>query len=144
MLSPAYVLSLDHLGRADAIIPKLRAAGTKAPNRGFNTALLAYLLARNGGRAEAQELLKQLQKPNDGHPVPGSALAMVYIGLGDKDAAFRSLEASLPARGPLLANLKSDPIYDPLRGDPRFDALLHKAGLDITFENSHRPPGPPR
>ena len=54
-----------------------------------------------------------------------SELAIVYAMFGEKDAALESLAqvAGIPA-GPLYGDLKLDPDWDPLRGDPRFEQIL--------------------
>ncbi|HJR54025.1 MAG TPA: hypothetical protein VJ982_09945, partial [Gemmatimonadota bacterium] len=55
-------------------------------------------------------------------------LAMIYALVGDRDAAFRTLEtlASVPSElGP--GRLQLDPTFDSLRDDPRFESLIQKA-----------------
>jgi adenylate cyclase len=52
-----------------------------------------------------------------------------YIGVGDNDKAFEWLEKSFAAHSPGLVALKVDPVFDPLRSDPRFDSLLRRVGL---------------
>jgi hypothetical protein len=54
---------------------------------------------------------------------------MPYIGVGDREQAFAWLDKSVGARSPGLATLKVDPIFDPLRTDPRFRKLLQHVGL---------------
>jgi hypothetical protein len=56
-------------------------------------------------------------------------MALIYAGLGDKDQAFTWLEKSFDAHDKGLTYLKVDPCVDPLRSDPRFDALVHRVGL---------------
>ena len=51
---------------------------------------------------------------------------MVYVGLGDKDSAVDSLEKAYNERAPGLTYLKWQPLWDPLRSHPRFQALLKK------------------
>lgn len=57
------------------------------------------------------------------------SLARIYIELGDKDKAFAALDDAVTARHSLMVFLKKAPVYDPLRDDPRFSALLAKVGL---------------
>jgi hypothetical protein len=54
---------------------------------------------------------------------------MLYLGIGDTDRAFEWLEKAADARDALLCYLKVGPIYDPLRGDPRYADLLNRLGL---------------
>lgn len=53
-------------------------------------------------------------------------MAEVYIGLGDKDEAFRWLERAYKEHDSWLALLKVWPPFDPLRSDPRFANLLQR------------------
>jgi hypothetical protein len=58
---------------------------------------------------------------------------MIYASLGEKDEAFAWLERAYEARSAFLATgVLSAPAYDPLRGDPRFGALLKKMDLETT------------
>ena len=57
------------------------------------------------------------------------SFARIYAGLGDKDQAFKWLEKGYDERAAPLFYIKVDPIWDPLRSDPRFDDLLRRIGL---------------
>ena len=61
----------------------------------------------------------------------GSAflIATPYADLGDKDQAFRWLNAAYQERDYWLEGLKTDFLLDPLRSDPRFAELVRKVGL---------------
>ena len=52
-----------------------------------------------------------------------------YVGLGDKEQAFAWLEKAEQERSLGLFFLKTDPLMDPLRSDPRFRTLLKRIGL---------------
>jgi DNA-binding winged helix-turn-helix (wHTH) protein/TolB-like protein/Flp pilus assembly protein TadD len=56
--------------------------------------------------------------------------AMFYIYLGEKEKALNNLERACQERAFLAAFVKADPIFDPLRGEPRYQAILEKMGLD--------------
>jgi hypothetical protein len=51
------------------------------------------------------------------------------VGIGDEDQAFAWLEKSVAAHPPGLVTLKVHPVSDPIRSDPRFNALLQRTGL---------------
>ena len=53
-------------------------------------------------------------------------LAMLYAALGDKNAAFAELEKAYQNHDWFLQRIKVDPLADPLRGDPRFDAIVKR------------------
>jgi len=57
------------------------------------------------------------------------AIAALYAGLGDKDAAFNWLYTAYRERDALLEGLNTDFLLDPLRSDRRFIDLVHKVGL---------------
>ncbi|MGW8281795.1 MAG: hypothetical protein ACWGON_00730, partial [Gemmatimonadota bacterium] len=60
--------------------------------------------------------------------VSPSAFALAYLGLGD-DRVFEFLNLAITERNPIVTHLPSMPIYDSLRSDPRFPALLARMGL---------------
>ena len=56
-------------------------------------------------------------------------IATLYAELGDKDQAFRWLNAAYQERDRWLLGLKTDFLLDPIRSDPRFAELVRKVGL---------------
>jgi hypothetical protein len=60
--------------------------------------------------------------------VPPHAFALAYLGLGD-DRVFEWRDRAIAGRDPMATHLPSMPLYDGLRGDPRFPVLLAKMGL---------------
>ena len=61
--------------------------------------------------------------------VSPATLAQFAIRTGENEAAFRYLNLAVEERSAPLAYLKVNPLYDPIRGDRRFGALLDKVGL---------------
>jgi hypothetical protein len=57
------------------------------------------------------------------------AIALVYIGLADKEKAFEWLQRAVTERSPTITTLKIDPVFDDLRSDPRFASLIKQIGL---------------
>jgi hypothetical protein len=53
-------------------------------------------------------------------------MAWLYIHWGDKEQAFEWLQKGYDQRDFFITQLKVDPIYDPLRSDPRFHSLLRR------------------
>jgi hypothetical protein len=51
------------------------------------------------------------------------------LGFGDLDQAFAWLEKDYQARSGLLDFLITDPLFDSIRGDPRYADLLRRMGL---------------
>jgi tetratricopeptide (TPR) repeat protein len=90
-------------------------------------ALLGRVCARIGRRDEALKTLKRLHASSAQGYVSPYNFALVYLGLGQKDEAIRFLEQTYEDRdGYNIAFLKVDAFLDPLRGDPRFEALVQK------------------
>jgi eukaryotic-like serine/threonine-protein kinase len=91
---------------------------------------LGYAYAKSGQRDEAIKILNQLQeRAKRGEYVLPLGIAWIYIGLGDKDQAFVWLDKSFEERSDGLRQIKTNPIYDPLRSDPRFTDLLKRMHL---------------
>jgi len=95
----------------------------------WSWAMLAYVYGRSGNQAKAKLALQQLQEQDLRRPQDPLALVVAYVGMGDKDKALGSLEKALGEHSSGLTALKVDPIYDPLRSEPRFQALLRRLGL---------------
>ncbi len=55
--------------------------------------------------------------------------AVVYAGLGDQDQTFAWSDKAVQDRSAFLIWLKVEPLFDPLRDDPRFQDLLRRIGL---------------
>ena len=91
---------------------------------------LGYAYAVTGAREKAMLILNDLKSKARDHQIPPIANAIIYIGLGDKDLAIKWLEKAFDERSSGLRRIKVHPIYDSLRSDPRFIALLKKMNLD--------------
>ena len=106
-------------------IPKLeKVKAMDAPP--FVTAFLAYAYGASGDRARAMAALEDLKKMSrDGQVLPFN-LALVYLGLGDRARSLDNLERAYTSDSQQLAWLRGDFIYDPLRSEPRFVALMKK------------------
>ncbi len=92
-------------------------------------AWLGYYLARVGHRDEARKILTELLALSKKEWVSDYAIATVYSGLDDLDAAFERLERAYQARESWLTYLIPDCRIDPLRKDPRYADLLRRVGL---------------
>lgn len=91
--------------------------------------MLAYIHAEAGHRAEALKLLEELQQTRPDRFAPAYGIALIYVGLDQKDEAFIWLEKARMDREPFLAYIKVDPNFDKLRDDPRFSKLLEQVGF---------------
>jgi len=90
-------------------------------------ALLARVYAETGKKEQALEILRKLSETAQHQFVRGYLFALIYIGLGDKTTAIQYLERCSQERENIDLNwIKVDPLLDPLRGQPRFEALAEK------------------
>ena len=88
-------------------------------------ALIAGLMLR---RTLARTFVEELEAMSRTMDVPPTAFALAYIGLGD-DRMFEWLNKAIDARDPVMTHLPSMPLYDGIRDDPRFKALLVRMNL---------------
>jgi hypothetical protein len=79
-------------------------------------------------RAELKVLGEQQRLAKQRYVSPYN-FTIIYTGLGDKDQAFAWLAKAIEERSQLLSHLKSRPLFDPLRSDPRYAELLRKMNL---------------
>jgi serine/threonine-protein kinase len=90
---------------------------------------LGYAAAVSGHRDQARQVLAELSERAQDTYVKPLAFAWIAIGLAERDQAFAWLEQAYAEHDPYLTLLNADPVYDTLRGDPRFAALLQQIGL---------------
>ena len=90
---------------------------------------LAYIYGRTGQPAQAAVALARMEQFNRGQPLDPVVFVEPYIGMDRKDEAFLWLNKAYAQHSNALTALKVDPLYDPLRSDPRFEDLLRRVGL---------------
>jgi TolB-like protein/Tfp pilus assembly protein PilF len=88
--------------------------------------LLGYAYAISGDRPKADQMLRELEEMARRQYVNSTAFAAIYLGLGEKGKALDWLDKSYQDQESACWYLKVDPIYDGLRNEPRFQALLKK------------------
>jgi hypothetical protein len=89
-----------------------------------------YVLAISGQRDAARRVLTEyMDQAGRGHISP-SSVALIHVGLGDKDAAFAWLDKAYAEREPELSLLRASSFWDSLRSDPRFARLLQRLHLE--------------
>ena len=90
---------------------------------------LGYVYAVSGDQIRARKVLLQLENQARERYVNPEAFALVYAGLGNKDKAVEWLKRAIDDRQGLVTFIKSEPMLDNLRSDPRFEDLLRQMGL---------------
>ena len=115
------------LQRKKVIPPELQKAVD--PQSGFGLDRLGYAYAVAGRKSEALKTLAELQALAGRKYVPPHSFAYIYAGLGDKERAFEWLEKGYTGRDDSLTRLKTEPLFDSLRSDPRYTDLMRRVGL---------------
>lgn len=116
-------------GAPEEAIAALQKAHDLSGGIPFTLGFLAYAHGRAGQAGEARALLEHAQGSAAGAYVPPSALALGHVGLGDWDAAFDWWNQAIEVRDPLIMPVKSYSFFDPVRGDPRYRAILRHMKL---------------
>ncbi len=123
-------ISLARQKRYDEAIEELRRAVEMAGGGTLIKAALASVYAESGDRAAAEQILVELQSFPTNRDVSPFFLALIYAGLGDKERALQMLEDTFEERYCWIVHLKSEPVFDDLRGEARFVSLLERMGLN--------------
>jgi adenylate cyclase len=120
-------------GKFNQAIPELeKARAMDSPP--FVAGWLGYAYAMTGEHNKARAIIADLnQMSSQISPrrfVSPFCTAIVYLGLKEKERALDGLEKAYAVRSQWLTQLKVDKVFDPLRSEPRFIALLKKVGID--------------
>jgi len=121
--------SLYQMGRNEEAIKEARTTLELEGEVVEVRSLLAGILAGSGKTEEARKILADLNELSRTRFVPAYNLAEVYVGLGETDRAMDMLEKAYADRSFFIALLRTDPVFDGLRSEPRFKELQKKTGL---------------
>jgi non-specific serine/threonine protein kinase len=134
-MDAGFPLTYNILGRAYAAkgmyreaLSEYERAWALTPNP-FALAWEGYVYGRMGDRGHALELVNQLRVLSKQRYVSPLAFADIFSGLGDKDQAFFWLEKGYEERVSQLVLIEIEPMFDPLRSDPRFADLVRRVGI---------------
>lgn len=132
-IDPRFYLAHYYLGQAFQLKGQLAEAIAeykKAVELDDDPEALAYLgqaYARAGNGDEAQKIQVRLIEEAKSRYVSGYSMALIFMGLGDKEQAIDALEqAYREGAGNDLFTIRVDPMLDDLRGQPRFEVLAEK------------------
>ncbi|HEV8216488.1 MAG TPA: hypothetical protein VGP95_11650, partial [Gemmatimonadaceae bacterium] len=95
----------------------------------YTQASLGYALAVSGERDEAESILASLEAHAKVGYVSPVAFATIHVGLGNIDRTLDWAERALDDRRGWVAYLRVNPLLDPLRSHPRYDALVQRLNL---------------
>jgi TolB-like protein/DNA-binding winged helix-turn-helix (wHTH) protein/Flp pilus assembly protein TadD len=108
-------------------IAELQKAIELSPGSTAFTANLAYAYAVSGMRDEAEKIMKDLKNRSPQAFSNAPEIAMIYVGLGEKDQAMAWLEKGYAERFSPWVLMR--PCFDPLRSEPGFQDLVRRIGL---------------
>jgi len=136
-LSPDHVNTWFKLGVALACKGEVEEAiavgkkGVKISGNPIPPVGLAFIYAKAGRRDDALKILNDIRSTTrlDGSSREVLDIAGVYGELGDNDEAFTWLETAYQRHLHPLVWLKTDPEFESLRGDPRYEEMLNRIGL---------------
>ncbi|HET6961573.1 MAG TPA: protein kinase [Terriglobia bacterium] len=131
MLAPRWTvaLSLLGLGQVHEALVVISEAAVIDPHNSFTLALLIGTQVAAGQLDAALRTQEQLEQLSLSRFVAPTHLALASLTLGEKDQAFHWLSQGLEIRDVMLLYLKTLPVYDSIRDDPRFAGLLERLGL---------------
>jgi TolB-like protein/lipoprotein NlpI len=126
-------LGMTHLrkGALAEAIAEFQRAATLSPNVTDYKGALGYAYARAGKRAEARQVLDELKERSGRRYVSWFYVAVIYAGLNEKDLAFACLEKAYTQHEQGFVVMNREPMFDPLRSDPRFADLLRRMNLPV-------------
>jgi DNA-binding winged helix-turn-helix (wHTH) protein/Tfp pilus assembly protein PilF len=132
-MDPTYAMAHFRLGqvfivtnRWDEAIPELQTTVDLTHRAPAALGLLAMAHGGRGDRAEAQQIVDELEARSANETVPAGAVLLAYIGNGDKQRAIDAVATSYAERDNYVINIAADPLMDPLRKDSRFEALCEQ------------------
>ncbi len=121
-------LAYEQKGMYAEAISEFQKAESLSGARPLDSGSLGHAYAIAGRTAEARQILKKANERSLKAYFPAYDIAIIYVGLGEKDQALDWLEKAVQERSPWLIHLSVDPRFDPLRSDPRFTALVRRIG----------------
>ena len=115
-------------GRRREAVAELRKALALPSGGAYEMMYLGHALAVTGATAEARKVLDQMLSVSKRKYFPPAFIAVVYLGLDDRDRAFEWFEKAFADHW-MHSWVLPDPRLDPIRSDPRFKSLMQRMGL---------------
>lgn len=121
------VAALD--GDLDEAVRVLEEAITMPESGSYTYGTLGFVYARAGREREARKVLAELEAQAKRDYVSPVAFATLHLGLGDVERALDAAEQAYEHRRGWLTYMRVNPLMDPMRGHPRFAALMKRMKL---------------
>ncbi|MFL6354181.1 MAG: tetratricopeptide repeat protein [Bryobacteraceae bacterium] len=120
---------LMQMGRNEEAIESLERATSHIGNLPTILGALGQAYGRSGKVESARQMLTRLETMRAVSYAPATCLALTCLGLGDTDAALTWLEKGVDHRESNVVLIGVHPVYDDLRGHPRFKKLVRRLGF---------------
>jgi serine/threonine protein kinase/tetratricopeptide (TPR) repeat protein len=90
---------------------------------------LAFIYGLIGKKVQSRKILARVLDLTRTYRVSPGLIAMIYLGLDEREQALTWLEKAYRQHSPMMAWLKVDPRFDRIRQEPRFQTLMRRVGL---------------
>ncbi len=146
-LDPENALAWANLGYCHVLLGRYKTALQEMRkgielSRTFNPHFrvdLVYALVRAGDVGEARKVLVELIAHHNKHKAAAYAVAAAYAAVGDRERTFEWLKKAIREHSAHLMALARDPVFEPLRSDTRFRAILKQVGSPPLVRGLNRP-----
>jgi DNA-binding winged helix-turn-helix (wHTH) protein/Flp pilus assembly protein TadD len=122
-------LAWQQMGMLEEAIVEFRNARTCSSDHPAAIASLGHAYAAAGQRADAEQMLRDLERLSESRHVSGYWTALLHFGIGDSRKAVEWLEHACDARDVWLPWLSVEPRFDALRAEGKLDGVLGRVGL---------------
>ncbi|HZO54595.1 MAG TPA: tetratricopeptide repeat protein [Bryobacteraceae bacterium] len=123
-------MALAKLGKEREAMDHFQTAA-RLDEHGYLAMSLARGYALLGRREEAHRILEKMVALSRTTYVCALEVASIYANLGERDQAFDWFRKAVEDRSECLVWAKVSPWLDPVRSDPRFEALLRQVGFEV-------------
>jgi eukaryotic-like serine/threonine-protein kinase len=121
--------SYEQLGKFDAALQHLEMCREISGRAPIFLGALGHCFGRAGRTADAQGILKELEERSKERYVSPFNMALVHLGLGEREAALQNLERAFEEHAAWVYHTPADARFDVLRDEPRFQSMVAKLGI---------------
>lgn len=116
-------------GQPEEAIPEIERTVSVMHRSAGSLELLATAYGYAGHRVDALRIINEMNRRRETTYVPAGAFINPYLSVKDYDQAFLWFQRAYLEQSNILQFLKVHPFFDPIRGDSRFQDLVHRVGL---------------
>ena len=116
----------------DEAIAEFEKGFALSSRRVLMVSVLGNIYGTAGRMSDAESILEELREVSRRQEVPSFYFALVHAALGDTAQAIDALQQACEERTGVMVYLQVEPMWDPLRSDPRFQDLLRRMNFPET------------